>query len=81
MAFKNPPPPLAPDPAPTPQPQPICPSCKRHMAEIGWLVNTEANLVTFFHNHPLCMKVINCQFAKLQQRVELASDLSKLTLS
>lgn len=51
------------------------------MAEIGWLVNTEANLVTFFHNHPLCMKVINCQFAKLQQRVELASDLSKLTLS
>ena len=57
---------------------PLCPHCKKPLASVGWLINEEAGLVTFFHNEPDCMMAINCQFAQVKRQVQLANDLTRL---
>lgn len=57
------------EPEPAAMPQPKCGFCRASLEQIGWLKNEQEGLVTFFHNVPGCMKVINIQAVPVQQRV------------
>ena len=61
-----------------PAPQPLCAHCRKPLTSIGWLHNQQAGLVTFYHNEPDCMVVVNCQMIPIEQpRVQMAEELTR----
>lgn len=61
-----------------PEPQvPLCPHCREPLASVGWVLNQDYQLVTFFHNVPECMVALNSQFLAPMQprRIALPSEL------
>lgn len=46
-----------------------CPYCRAVFEKVGFLRNDEVGLITFYHDVPACMKVINLQAIPIQNRI------------
>jgi hypothetical protein len=62
-------------PEPTPPLLVVCPHCRKPLANVAWIVNAEAGLITLFHNEEDCRVALNCQLVPVQRRVHLPSEL------
>ncbi len=57
--------------APPALPQPRCPHCSGPLDQIGWLHNSDAGLLTYFHAKPSCMVALNVQGVQPARRIEM----------